>query len=146
MTLTKAVTISLWVVGAVVGFLVALVTAFFVPTYPVPVGVLATVLVIGPYAHLLGRVLRSSAAAALPCITWLVATMILASTRAEGDLIITGSTSGVAFLLLGTLSCAVGIGTVRAGVERSERRAAERAAARAAAEAEEAAAVENAAH
>ena len=138
-------TIALYVVGAVVGFLVALVTAFHVPTRPLPLGVVATVLLIGPYAHLMGRALRSAAAAAVPCVTWLVVTMVLASQRAEGDLIITGSLPGVAFLLLGTVSCAVGIGTVRSGVERSERRAAARAIERAAAEAQ-AAEAETAAH
>jgi hypothetical protein len=131
----KAVTISLYVLGTAVGFLVALVTAFFVPTYPVPVGVVATVLLIGPYAHVLGRALRSSVAATLPAVAWLVTTMVLASSRPEGDLVVTGSTEGVAFLLLGTVSSAVGIGTVRNGVARSDRRAAERAAARAEAEA-----------
>ncbi len=129
-------TIALVVVGGFVGFLIALVSAFQVPTGDglMSAGVLGTLL-IGPYAHLLGRTLRSSAAAALPCVVWLVTTMALASTRAEGDLIVTGSAEGVAFLLGGTLASAVGIGTVRSGVARSDRRAAERAAARAAAEA-----------
>ena len=130
MTPGRAVTVSLLVVGAVVGMLIAIVTAFFVPTGEgvASLGVTATMLLLGPYAHALGRTLRSSGAAALPCVTWLVTTMLLASTRAEGDLVVTGSAEGVAFLLLGTVSGAVGIGTVRSGIARSDRRAAERAA------------------
>ena len=132
---TTATTISLYVVGAFVGFLIALVTAFWVPTRPVSLGVVATVLLLGPYCHLLGRALRSSFAAALPGVTWLVTTMLLASTRPEGDLVITGSLPGLLFLLLGTVSAIAGIGTVRAGVARADRRAAERAARMAEAEA-----------
>lgn len=124
---TTATTISLYVVGAFVGFLIALVTAFWVPARPVPLGVVATMLLIGPYAHLLGRALRSSLAAAVPSVMWLVTTMVLASARPEGDLIVTGTLPGVLFLLLGTVSCVVGIGTVRAGVARSDRKAAARA-------------------
>lgn len=135
MTPRRAVTVSLLVVGAVVGMLIAIVTAFFVPAGEgvASLGVAATVLLLGPYAHVLGRALRSSGAAALPCVTWLVVTMLLASTRPEGDLVVTGSAEGLAFLLLGTVSGAVGIGTVRSGIARSDRRAAERAAALAAA-------------
>lgn len=128
MTPSKAVSIGLLAVGSVVGLLLAVVPAFFVPTRPVPLGVVAAVLLLGPYAHLLGRALRSSMAAALPCVVWLVTTMVLASSRPEGDLVITGSNAGLAFLLLGTVSGAVGIGTVRSGIARSDGRAAERAA------------------
>jgi hypothetical protein len=127
-TSRKVVTAALLLLGAVVGMLIAVVTAFYVPTRPVSVGVVTTVLLIGPYAHGLGRALRSAFAASLPCVAWLVTTMLLASTRTEGDLVVTGSAEGVAFLLLGTMSGAVGVGTVRAGIDRSDRRAAERAA------------------
>jgi hypothetical protein len=123
------VTISLLVVSAVVGVLLSVVTAFFVPTGVgiASVGVAAVVLTLGPYAHAVGRALRSSPAAALPGLAWLVTTMILASQRAEGDLIVTGSAAGLAYLLLGTVSAAVGIGTVGRGIARSDRRAAARA-------------------
>lgn len=123
-----AVTISLVVVGTFLGVLIAVVTAFHVPTgYGVAsVGVAATALLLGPYAHLLGVTLRSSGIAALPCVAWLVTTMLLAGTRPEGDLVVTGSAEGLAFLLLGTVSAAVGIGTVRAGIARSDQRAAHR--------------------
>jgi hypothetical protein len=128
-TPAKAVTISLLVVGAFLGVLIAVVTAFQVPTGTglLSLGVALTALLIGPYAHLLGVSMRSSAAAALPCVSWLVTTMLLAGKRPEGDLVVTGSAEGLAFLLVGTVSAAVGIGTVRAGIARSDRRAAARA-------------------
>lgn len=126
MSPSRAVTVCLLVAGFVVGGLLALVTAFFVPTRiggVVSVGVLLTVLTIGPYSHAVGRALRSAPAAAVPGIGWFVVTMLLATKRAEGDLVVTGSVSGLAFLLLGTVSATVGIGTVRAGINRAERRA-----------------------
>ncbi|HWL35430.1 MAG TPA: DUF6113 family protein [Frankiaceae bacterium] len=128
----RAVTISLVVVGTFLGVLIAVVTAFHVPTGTglASLGVALTALLLGPYAHLLGVTLRSSGAAALPCVAWLVTTMLLASTRPEGDLVVTGSAEGLAFLLVGTVSAAVGIGTVRSGIARSDRRAADRAATR----------------
>lgn len=133
----KVTTGALLVVGTFVGVLIAVVSAFHVPTGEgvASAGVAGTLL-IGPYAHLLGRTLRSTAAAALPCLAWLVTTMMLASTRAEGDLIVTGSTPGVLFLLLGTVSAAAGIGTIRSGLARSDRRAAARATAATAAPAD----------
>ena len=132
MTPRRAVTIGLLLTSVVVGMLIAVVTAFYVPTRPVSLGVALTVLLLGPYAHLVGRTVRSTGAAALPCVAWLVVTMLLASQRPEGDLVVTGSVAGIAFLLLGTISGVVGIGTVRAGIARSDRRAADRAAALAA--------------
>jgi hypothetical protein len=124
----RAVAISLLAVSVVVGGLLALVTAFYVPQRVgwFSFGVAATVLTIGPYAHAVGRAFRSSRAAALPALAWLLVTMYLATMRAEGDLVVTGTAEGLAFLLLGTVSAAFGIGTVRSGVLRAERRAAER--------------------
>jgi hypothetical protein len=124
-TLDRAVTISLAVVGAVVGALLALVAAFFVPTRAgfVSLGDVAALLTVGPYARLVGRAARSTLVGAIPPLAWLGTTMYFATTRPEGDLIVTGSAYGLAFLLLGTLSGAVGIGTVRAAVLRDERRA-----------------------
>jgi hypothetical protein len=87
--------------------------------------VVLTVLTIGPYAHLVGRALRSAPAAAIPALGWFVVTMTAAGKRPEGDLIVTGSLAGLLFLILGTISATVGIGTVRAGLNRHERRVAE---------------------
>jgi hypothetical protein len=136
--LDRAVTISLAVAATVVGGLLAMVTAFFVPTRAgwLSLGDVLALVTIGPYVHLVGRAARSSLVAAIPALAWLATTMYFASLRPEGDLIVTGSVYGLAFLLLGTVSGAVGIGTVRAGAQRADRRRAER----------EAAAAEAAAH
>ena len=123
----KAVTIALVVVAAFVGALLAVVTAFYIPTHPFSLGAALSALVLGPYCHLVGRALRSPALAALPGVMWLVVAMALGSSRAEGDVVVTGDMNGVLFLLLGTVSAAVGIGTVRAGIVRSDARAARRA-------------------
>lgn len=127
MTREKAETIALVVVGTFLGFLLALVTAFWIPTSPVSLGAAATTLCLGPYCHLYGRALRSPALAALPAMAWLVTALVLGSARAEGDVVVTGDVNGLAFLLLGTVSAAVGIGTVRRGIDRSDLRASQRA-------------------
>ena len=134
MDLRLAVTISLAVVGAVVGALLAVVGGFLVPRHvgPLSVGAAVALLGVGPYVHMLGRAARSALVGAVPALAWLGVTMFLASIRTEGDLIVTGSADGLAFLLLGTVSSAVGIGTVRAGIQRGDRIRAERAARRAA--------------
>ena len=129
MTTDRAVTISLAVVGAVVGGLLALVGAFLVPTRFgfVSAGDVAALLTVGPYARVIGRATRSTLVGAIPPLAWLATTMYFATTRPEGDLVVTGSAYGLAFLLLGTVSGAVGIGTIRAAVLRDDRRAAEQA-------------------
>lgn len=127
MSASRAVSLCLLVAGAVVGGLLSLVTAFFVPTRVagVSLGVVLTVLTIGPYSHLVGRALRSAPAAAVPALGWFVVTMTAAGKRPEGDLIVTGSLAGLAFLILGTVSATLGIGTVRAAINRRARRLAE---------------------
>lgn len=125
MTPARAVTVCLYAAGLVVGMLLSLVTAFFVPTTvgPVSVGVVLAVLSIGPYVHAFGRAMRSSLAAAVPGLAWFATTMYFATKRPEGDLVVTGSVAGLLFLLLGMVSATVGIGTVRAGVVQDDRRA-----------------------
>lgn len=131
MSQSRAVAIATVVVSAFVGSLLAVVGAFYVPlgTGWLSLGDALAVLTVGPYAHLVGRSFRSTAAGAPPAVAWLVTTMFLATLRPEGDLVVTGESRGLAFLLLGTVSAAVGVGTIRRGIERGDRRAAARAAA-----------------
>jgi hypothetical protein len=128
-TQSRAVAIATVVVSAFVGGLLAMLGAFFVPLRSgwLSLGDALALVTIGPYAFLVGRALRSSLAGAAPALAWLCTTMYFASLRPEGDLIVTGEPTGLAFLLLGTLSAAVGIGTIRAGIARGDRRAAARA-------------------
>ena len=119
---------SFLVVGLVVGGLLGVVGGFQVPTRVGPLSVGAGLaLLIGPYAHAVGRASRSTLVGAVPAAAWLGVTMFLASVRTEGDLVVTGSAAGLAFLLLGTVSAALGIGTIRSGIQRGDRRATARA-------------------
>lgn len=129
MTQSRAVVIATVVVSAFVGGLLAMLGAFFVPLRSgwLSLGDALALVTIGPYVFLLGRALRSPLAGVPPALGWLFTTMYFASLRPEGDLIVTGEATGLAFLLLGTISAAVGIGTIRSGIARSDRRAAARA-------------------
>lgn len=123
-TLDRAFTVALAVAGAAGGVVIAVAGAFFIPTAYgiVSLGNVIALLGVGPFCHAVGRAAGSSLVGAVPGVAWLVATMLLATPKAEGDLVVTGSAFGMAFLLLGTLSAAAGIGTIRAGLRRSETR------------------------
>jgi hypothetical protein len=76
---------------------------------PVPVGVL--IAVVGNLAiGLLGAfALRTRSVPAITGFVWLVVAFVLSSRRPEGDLIVTGSGLGVAFLFLGAIAASVAI-------------------------------------
>jgi hypothetical protein len=123
-TLDRAFAVALAVAGAVGGLVLAIVGAFFVPVAygPVSLGDALALLTVGPFCHVVGRAARSTWVGTIPGVVWLLVTMVLAGRRPEGDLVITGEAFGMAFLLLGTVSAAFGIGTIRAGVERDATR------------------------
>ena len=125
MSLDRAFVIALAVAGAVGGVVLAFGGAFFIPLAvgPLSAGDAIALLTVGPFCHVVGRAARSSLVGALPGVTWLVATMFLGTTKTEGDLVVTGEAFGLAFMLLGAVSAAVGIGTIRAGIERDLARA-----------------------
>lgn len=135
MSLDRAFAVALVVAGAAGGIVIAVGGAFFIPaTWRfVSLGNAVALVGVGALCHAIGRAARSSMAGAVPGVTWLVATMLLATRKTEGDLVVTGDAFGMAFLLLGTVSAAVGIGTIRQGVERDVARDLERQAARQAA-------------
>jgi hypothetical protein len=114
-TVDRVVTGGLVVFGAVAGMLLALVGAFQIPAGYAwfSVGDAIALAGTGPFCHFLGRATRSVVVGTVPALTWLTTSMLLAGKRPEGDLIITGQPKGIAFLLLGTVSAAVGIGTIR---------------------------------
>lgn len=120
MSLDRVFTIALAVSGAVGGLVLAVVGGFLVPVAygPVSAGDALALLTVGPFCHLVGRAARSTWVGTIPGAVWLVVTMVLAGRRPEGDLVITGETFGMLFLLLGTVSGAVGIGTIPAAVLR----------------------------
>lgn len=70
----------------------------------VPVGPVVAVvahLVTGVWA---ARITGNRGAVLAPALGWLTTVLLLSSTRSEGDLVITNSGRGVAFLLLGGLA------------------------------------------
>lgn len=89
------------------GGLLALVGAFLSPVAPRFLGVRLPVGALGAAAANLGVGLFGGwgtgtlAGTVLPGLAWLGVVLPLASLRQEGDLIVTGSWSGLAFLLLG---------------------------------------------
>lgn len=64
--------------------------------------------------RLLGR-----AGAAGPALAWLAVVLVLSSPRDEGDLVVPGTLTGLAFQALGTLTSAIVIGLPRTGRPRS---------------------------
>lgn len=125
MTLDRAFVVALALAGAVGGAVIAVVGAFLVPTAygPLSLGDAIALVAVGPFCHFVGRAARATWVGTVPGVVWLLVTMALATRRTEGDLVVTGEAFGMAFLLLGTISAAAGIGTIRAGVERDEARA-----------------------
>lgn len=116
MTVDRVLTGGLVVAGAVVGMLLAVVGAFLIPAGygAFSVGDAVALVTIGPFCHALGRAGRAVWVGVVPGLAWLTTSMLLAAKRPEGDLVITGEAKGIAFLLLGTVSAAAGIGTIRA--------------------------------
>ena len=120
MTVDRVLTGGLAVASVVVGMLLAIVGAFLAPSGAgaFSVGDVFALLTTGPYCHLVGRAGRSVALGVVPAIAWLTTSMLLAAERPEGDVVITLQPKPIAFLLLGTVSAAVGIGTIRSRLVR----------------------------
>ena len=57
-----------------------------------------------------GARVAGSTGAVVPGLLWVALTLVLSSRRAEGDVVVPGSTVGLAFLLVGALSSAVAYG------------------------------------
>jgi hypothetical protein len=113
-TVDRILTGGLAVTGAVVGMLLAIVGAFLIPAGAYSLGDFLALVTIGPFCHAVGRAARAVWVGVVPGLAWLTTSMLLAAKRPEGDLVIAGDVKGIAFLLLGTVSAAVGIGTIRA--------------------------------
>jgi len=61
-----------------------------------------------------GRVLGRPLGAVVPGVLWLVVALLLGTKTAEGDVVVTGTFRGMAFLLVGTAAAAVPIGLAAA--------------------------------
>jgi hypothetical protein len=88
--------------------------AFLVPlrvgTVPAPVGVLLAFATV-PLCRAGGDALGRRAGAVLPLLVWAALALSLASQRREGDLVVTGSLYGLAFLGVGLLGGAFVVGS-----------------------------------
>lgn len=76
---------------------------------PLPVGVLTSVVALPVVCAAAGRATGSWAAASAPYLSWLAVAFVLSTSRREGDLVVTGETLGLVFLLVGAVAGAVGV-------------------------------------
>jgi hypothetical protein len=90
----------------------AVVECFLVPLHvgrwPLPISVLAAVLGNVLFARVIAQLTGRPVTAALPPALWLVVVLVLAAPRAEGDLVVPGNLTGLAFLFLGATAGAFG--------------------------------------
>lgn len=75
-----------------------------------PLGVLLALATV-PLGRAGATVLGRRAGAVVPTLLWLTVAALLASQRREGDLVVTGDLSGLAFLLVGVLGGAFAVGS-----------------------------------
>lgn len=98
----------------VLSLLTALWGAFLVPLrvggVPVPVAVVLAAVANVALGRAGGR-LYGRVGAALPGVLWFVVVAALQIRRPEGDLVVPGSLPGLLFLLLGSISAAVPVGS-----------------------------------
>lgn len=98
---------------AVAAAALAVLECFLVPlrigSVPVPIVVPLTMAGNILLARLAGRWTGSVAGAAVPPVLWLVVVIVLALPRAEGDLIVQGTLTGLVFLFAGAVSGAYGV-------------------------------------
>jgi hypothetical protein len=98
---------------AVAAVALAVLECFLVPLRigSVPVPIVVPLAMAGNIllARLAGRWTGSVAGAAVPPVLWLVVVVVLALPRAEGDLIVPGTLTGLVFLFAGAVAGAYGV-------------------------------------
>jgi hypothetical protein len=98
--------------------LFAVLECFFLPlrigSVAVPVSIPVAVLGNVGLPVLAYRLTASRAAAALPVVAWIAVVTLAAVPRPEGDVIVTGTGRGVAFLILGAVAGAYAVGRLLA--------------------------------
>ena len=106
------------VLVAVAAVGLALVEAFLVPlragSVPLPVCVPLALVGNAGLARLGGRWTGSVLGAAAPPVLWLLVVIVLSIPRAEGDLIVPGTLTGLVFLFAGAVAGAYGVATALA--------------------------------
>lgn len=103
---------------AVAATLLAVLECFFlllrVGSIPVPLSIAVAVLANAGLPVLAYRVSGSRVAAVLPVAAWLAVVVLAAVPRPEGDVIVTSTLRGVAFLVLGAVAGAYAVGRLLA--------------------------------
>lgn len=103
------------VLVAVAATALAVVESFLVPlrvgSVPLPVSVPLALLGNAGLSRLAGRWTGSVIGAAVPPVLWLVVVVVLSMPRAEGDLIVPGTLTGLVFLFGGAVAGAYGVAT-----------------------------------
>jgi hypothetical protein len=124
-----AVRVAAGVLVAAVAVGLALVEAFLVPlrvgTVPLPICVLLAVAGNVALTKLAVRQTGSVVVGVLQPVLWLLVVVVLSLPRAEGDLIVPGSATGLVFLFAGAVAGAYGVAseiTRRAGPAARTRR------------------------
>lgn len=115
----RAGELMLRVVGTVLVVLAAmeltLIECYLVPlrvgSVPLPVSVPLAVVGNVLAARLAARAGGIPALAAVPAVLWLATVLVLAVPRAEGDLVVPGTLTGLVFLFAGSVAGAFGVAT-----------------------------------
>ncbi len=119
-TITRILTGALIAVAAVQ---LAVLECFFLPlrigSVPVPLSIPVAVLVNVGLPAVAYRLTASRAVAALPVLVWIAVVIVASVPRPEGDVIVTGTARGVAFLILGAVAGAYAVGRLLAVPRRS---------------------------
>jgi hypothetical protein len=101
------------VLVAVAAVALALLECFLVPlrvgSVPFPIAVPLAMAGNVVLSRLAGTLTGSIVGAAVPPVLWLVVVIVLALPRAEGDLIVQGSLTGLVFLFAGAVAGAYGV-------------------------------------
>ena len=111
----RGLTYASYALVLLLALLLAVWGAFLVPlrigTVPVPVSWVIAVVGNGLLGWVGGRLLGRVGAAG-PGIVWLAVALTFGSQRAEGDLIVPGTVTGLVFLVAGAIASAVAYGAV----------------------------------
>ncbi|CAN5849045.1 hypothetical protein BH18ACT7_BH18ACT7_00040 [soil metagenome] len=114
--MTRAFTVAIGLLMFLVAVEVAVLECFLLPSYlgPVPIPLSIPAAVAGNLAlpTLALRLTGSRVVGVLPVLGWLMVAVVASVPRPEGDLIVTGSLRGLAFLLLGAVAGAYAVARI----------------------------------
>lgn len=114
--MTRAFTVAIGLLMFLVAVEVAVLECFLLPSYlgpvPIPLSIPAAVAGNLAFPALALRLTGSRIVGVLPVLGWLTVVVIAAVPRPEGDLIVSGSLRGLAFLLLGSVAGAYAVARI----------------------------------